>query len=109
MQGRVTLGILIFQDIAVIGVILITPLLGGSKLELHTIPTLIATFIGLAILLIVGSKWFIPLALRDAAKTKNRDLFLLLTLFICMGTTFNSRQMTRFTNFKGGKSEGLGV
>ncbi len=88
MQGRVTLGILIFQDIAVIGVILITPLLGGSKLELHTIPTLIATFIGLAILLIVGSKWFIPLALRDAAKTKNRDLFLLLTLFICMGTTF---------------------
>lgn len=88
MQGRVTLGILIFQDIAVIVVILITPLLGGSKLELHTIPTLIATFIGLAILLIVGSKWFIPLALRDAAKTKNRDLFLLLTLFICMGTTF---------------------
>ncbi|MBE6504580.1 MAG: hypothetical protein E7Z73_02380 [Methanobrevibacter millerae] len=88
MQGRVTLGILIFQDIAVIVVILITPLLGGSKIELHTIPTLIATFIGLAILIFVGAKWFIPLALRDAAKTKNRDLFLLLTLFICMGTTF---------------------
>lgn len=88
MQGRVTLGILIFQDIAVIVVILITPLLGGSKIEFHTIPTLIATFIGLAILIFVGAKWFIPLALRDAAKTKNRDLFLLLTLFICMGTTF---------------------
>ena len=88
MQGRVALGILIFQDIAVIVVILITPLLGGSKIELHTIPTLIATFIGLAILIFVGAKWFIPLALRDAAKTKNRDLFLLLTLFICMGTTF---------------------
>lgn len=88
IQGRVTLGILIFQDIAVIVVILITPLLGGSKIEFHTIPTLIATFIGLAILIFVGAKWFIPLALRDAAKTKNRDLFLLLTLFICMGTTF---------------------
>ena len=88
MQGRVTLGILIFQDIAVIGVILITPLLGGAEIEFHTIPTLILICAGLAILIFVGAKWFIPLALRDAAKTKNRDLFLILTLFICMGTTF---------------------
>lgn len=88
IQGRVTLGILIFQDIAVIVVILITPLLGGASIELHTIPQLLVTLIGIGILIMVGSKWFIPLALKDAAKTKNRDLFLLLTLFICMGTTF---------------------
>lgn len=88
IQGRVTLGILIFQDIAVIVVILITPLLGGASIELHTIPQLIVTLIGLGILIFVGAKWFIPFALRDAAKTKNRDLFLLLTLFICIGTTF---------------------
>ncbi len=88
LQGKVTLGILIFQDIAVIVVILLTPLLGGSALEIHTIPRVIITFIGLVILIFVGAKWFIPLALKDAARTKNRDLFLLLTLFICMGTTF---------------------
>ena len=88
IQGRVTLGILIFQDIAVIGVILLTPILGGEAIELHTIPTVIMKFVGLGILIFIGAKWFIPLALKDAAKTKNRDLFLLLTLFICMGTTF---------------------
>ena len=88
VQGRVTLGILIFQDIAVIIVILITPLLGGQSIELHTLPTLLAKAIGLGAIIFVGAKWFIPLALRDAARTKNRDLFLLLTLFICMGTTF---------------------
>ena len=88
VQGRVTLGILIFQDIAVIIVILITPLLGGQALDLHTLPTLLVKFIGLGLIIIAGAKWFIPLALRDAAKTKNRDLFVLLTLFICMGTTF---------------------
>ena len=88
VQGRVTLGILIFQDIAVIVVILITPLLGGQSIELHTFPELIIKIIGVVILIIIGSKWFIPLALKDAAKTKNRDLFMLLTLFICMGTTF---------------------
>ena len=88
LQGRVTLGILIFQDIAVIVVILIIPLLGGESINLNAIPNIIITIIGLAILIFVGAKWFIPLALKDAAKTKNRDLFLLLTLFICMGTTF---------------------
>lgn len=87
-QGRVTLGILIFQDIAVILVILITPVLGGQPLELHELPTLIIKLVGIILLLVIGAKWFIPLALRDAAKTKNRDLFVLLTLFICMGTTF---------------------
>ncbi len=88
VQGRVTLGILIFQDIAVIIVILITPLLAGQAIELHTFPELLLKAIGIGVLIFVGAKWFIPLALRDAAKTKNRDLFLLLTLFICMGTTF---------------------
>lgn len=88
VQGRVTLGILIFQDIAVIIVILITPLLGGESLNLNTIPFLLIKAVGLGLVIFAGAKWFIPLALRDAARTKNRDLFLLLTLFICMGTTF---------------------
>lgn len=88
VQGRVTLGILIFQDIAVILVILLTPILGGETLELNALPMLVVKFVGLGAIIIAGAKWFIPLALRDAARTKNRDLFLLLTLFICMGTTF---------------------
>ncbi|WP_298522697.1 cation:proton antiporter [uncultured Methanobrevibacter sp.] len=87
-QGRVTLGILIFQDIAVIVVILITPLLGGQSLEINALPELIIKIVGLGALIFIGAKWFIPLALHDAARTKNRDLFMILTLFICMGTTF---------------------
>lgn len=88
VQGRVTLGILIFQDIAVIVVILLTPILGGESVEVHLLPQLIVKAVGLGLIIFAGAKWFIPLALRDAARTKNRDLFLLLTLFICMGTTF---------------------
>lgn len=88
MQGRVTLGILIFQDIAVIIVILITPMLGGQHIHIHSIPELLLKVAVIGIIIFVGAKWFVPLALRDAARTKNRDLFMLLTLFICMGTTF---------------------
>lgn len=93
VQGRVTLGILIFQDIAVILVILITPLLGGEDIALNTVPTLLLKAAALGAIIYAGAKWFIPLALKDAAKTKNRDLFLLLTLFICMGTTFATSLM----------------
>ena len=39
IQGRVTLGILIFQDLAVILVILLTPVLGGQSIDLSTLPT----------------------------------------------------------------------
>lgn len=50
-----TLGILIFQDIAVIVVILLIPLLGGESINLNAIPNIIITIIGLAILIFVGA------------------------------------------------------
>ncbi|RAP49956.1 MAG: hypothetical protein BZ136_02450, partial [Methanosphaera sp. rholeuAM74] len=88
VTGRVTLGILIFQDIAVIIVLLLTPLLGGEAVNLNTLPTVGLKFMVLvAILLIMGLR-IIPRALHEAARTKNRDLFMLLILFICLGTTY---------------------
>ena len=72
VQGRVTLGILIFQDIAVISVILLTPILGGESVELHLLPELVIKAGGLGLIIFAGSKWFIPLALRDAARTKKQ-------------------------------------
>ena len=90
LQGRVTLGILIFQDIAVILVLLLTPLLGGQSLNLTTLPMVLAQVIGLALIIIVVGLYIVPRALREAAKTKNRDLFMLLILFICLGTTFGT-------------------
>lgn len=88
IQGRVTLGILIFQDLAVILVILLTPVLGGQSIDLSTLPTTLLKLVGFVIIIAVSAKWIVPIALNEAAKTKNRDLFMLLILFICLGTTF---------------------
>lgn len=88
LQGRVTLGILIFQDLAVVVVILLTPLLGGQSLDFSTLPTLIAKIVVLIALIYIGTTWVIPFTLKEAARTKNRDLFILFILFICLGTTF---------------------
>lgn len=88
LPGRVTLGILIFQDLAVVVVILLTPLLGGQSLDFSTLPTLIAKIVVLIALIYIGTTWVIPFTLKEAARTKNRDLFILFILFICLGTTF---------------------
>ncbi|WP_069593495.1 cation:proton antiporter [Methanosphaera sp. WGK6] len=88
LQGRVTLGILIFQDIAVIIVLLLTPLLGGQSLDMSTLPITLAKLVGLTIIIILGAKWIVPKALHEAARTKNRDLYMLFILFICLGTTY---------------------
>lgn len=88
IQGRVTLGILIFQDIAVIIVLLLTPLLGGKAIDLSTLPITLVKLVGLALLIIILGLYIVPRSLKEAAKTKNRDLYMLLILFICLGTTF---------------------
>lgn len=90
LQGRVTLGILIFQDIAVILVLLLTPLLGGDSLNFDILPSIIFNVVLLSIIIIIGAMYLVPKALKEAAKTKNRDLYMLLILFICFGTTFGT-------------------
>lgn len=88
LQGKVVLGILIFQDIAVILVILLTPILGGSEIDISSLPETLLKVAGLVILLAVLSKWIIPKALHNASYSKNRDLFILLVLVICLGITY---------------------
>ena len=90
LQGRVTLGILIFQDIAVILVLLLTPLLGGESIDLTILPSVLTKLIALALIIVVVGLLVVPRALKEAAKTKNRDLYMLLVLFICIGTTFGT-------------------
>lgn len=88
LKGKVTLGILIFQDLAVIVVLLLTPILGGMTIDLSNLPSLLISVVGLIIVIAVGGIWAVPKALEEAASTKNRDLFMLLILFICLGTTY---------------------
>ena len=90
LQGRVTLGILIFQDIAVIIVLLLTPLLAGESIDLTLLPTVLGKLALLVVIIVVVGLYLVPRALKEAAKTKNRDLFMLLVLFICLGTTFGT-------------------
>lgn len=89
VHGRTALGILIFQDLAVVVVILLTPLLAGAQSNgLNDWPLLLGLGVGLVTLTIISSRWLVPWLLHYIAYFKRRDLFLLTIIVICFGITW---------------------
>jgi monovalent cation:H+ antiporter-2, CPA2 family len=94
VQGRTALGILIFQDLAVVLVIFLTPLLAGSSSEnLQDWPLLLGLGMGLIAFTIISTRWLVPELLHYIARFKRRDLFLLTIIVICFGITWATSQL----------------
>lgn len=88
-HGRLTTGVLIFQDIVAIPMMLLTPFLGGAGGKFDT-GFLITVFIGIAILITVlfAATKVIPRLLYYIAKTRSRELFLMSVLTICFSVAW---------------------
>ena len=87
--GRATLGILIFQDIIIVPMILLTPLLAGATGSLsESVLLLLAKGIGIILLVIVSTKWIVPKVLYQIARTRNQEVFLLSVVVICLGVAW---------------------
>lgn len=89
LQGRTTLGILIFQDLAVVPMMLLVPLLPGSTLAASDSPLAVAAKgLALVALIIISAKWLVPRALYSVAKTQDHELFLLSIVAICFAVAW---------------------
>ena len=85
-HGRMVLGINIAQDLAVVPMILLIPLLGrGAGAGDGT--SLLGTFGNLGILaaVLVGSRFLLPPILALVCRTRSRELFVLLLATLCLG------------------------
>ena len=88
-HGKTSLGILIFQDVIIVPMILITPILAGaSTSSSDTLPMFLLKAIGIIVIVLVSARWIIPALLFQIAKTRNRELFLLSIVFICLATAW---------------------
>ena len=82
-HGMSTLGILIFQDLIIVPMMLILPLLGAVVLERpESILRLVAGEIGVILLIVVAAKWVVPWILLKVTQTRSRELFLLAIVMI---------------------------
>ncbi|MCU0662620.1 MAG: cation:proton antiporter [Myxococcota bacterium] len=90
-HGKFIVGTLIFQDLCVVPMVLLVPVLGSDQP-----PLLVARDIGLALgkaaLVVVGallvSRAVVPRLLRIVDASRSREVFLLTVLSLCIGTAW---------------------
>jgi len=83
--GRTVLGILIFQDLLLVPLILFTNLLGNPESDIsREIFILILKSLVILAFVYIGNKWLFPRLLHIIAMRKNQELFVMSILLICM-------------------------
>ena len=87
-HGRLTLGILLFQDLCVVPMILAIPLLAGAAGPTREVLFDLGKAIGVLVLILVLSRLVVIRILDIIARTRQRDLFMLSVFVICLGTAW---------------------
>jgi monovalent cation:H+ antiporter-2, CPA2 family len=92
--GRSVLGISLFQDIFMIPILLFIPILGGEFMNIGSeIILLSLKAIFIIVLVYVGARWLMPKILHLIALTKNKELFLMSILLICLAVALLTAEL----------------
>jgi CPA2 family monovalent cation:H+ antiporter-2 len=88
-HGRNALAILIFQDIIVVPMMLITPLIAGDSGDLSaSLISLLLKAVAVIVVTVLLARYVVPELMHAVAKTNSKELFLLLTVTICFAVAF---------------------
>lgn len=84
-HGRIMVGILIFQDLCVVPLMLFIPILSNEGITLMEV----AVKMGQAVFIIAGSllsaRWIVPKLLHEVVSTRSRELFITTIILLCLG------------------------
>ncbi len=87
--GGASLGILIFQDIAVVPMMILTPFLAGTADPTGaSLAALGAKVVGALAVIYVGARWAVPYGLHQIARTRSNELFLFAVVFLALATAW---------------------
>jgi CPA2 family monovalent cation:H+ antiporter-2 len=88
-HGGSALGILIFQDLAIVPMMLVLPFLAGAggKTGMDLLMTALKGTAAIAVIA-AGAKWVVPWWLHAVARTRSRELFLLAVILICLSVAW---------------------
>jgi CPA2 family monovalent cation:H+ antiporter-2 len=86
-HGRLLLGILIFQDLAVVPMMLAVPALaGGAGKGLPAALVALGKTAATGVLLVLGARFLVPRLLHALAETREKAIFVVAVLFLVLGT-----------------------
>ncbi len=88
-HGRMSVAILIFQDLVVVPMMLLTPLLAGKSDNIwETLGLLLIKITGVGIVIYLLALYVVPRVFKMVVKTKNRELFILTTIVFCFSVAW---------------------
>ena len=85
-NGKIALGILIFQDLAVIPMMMLAPILAGPA-DTDLLGTVLNFLIGMGMLgaILLAAIYLVPKFLQRVALTRSSELFIISIVTICLG------------------------
>lgn len=85
-QGRIALGVLIFQDIAIVPMIALVPVLANTgRISLGAVLLRFGLSAAVIAAVFALARYLMPQVLHVIVRTRVREVFLIATLFICLG------------------------
>jgi len=109
VHGRIAVAVLLLQDLLVVVVMLAVPLLaaaagvavqppasgGAAPVAASSVDLLLAAMAGLTVVaaLLAAGRVAVPLVLHEVVRTRNRELFLITIVLVCLGTATLTAQV----------------
>ncbi len=88
-HGRMAVAILIFQDLVVVPMMLLTPLLAGQSDNIwETLGILLIKILVVGIVIFLLAVYVVPRVFKMVVRTKNRELFILTTIVFCFSVAW---------------------
>ncbi len=87
-HGKMAMGILIFQDLCIVPLMLLIPLLAGNDDDLSRILVIGAKAAAVILAAHYGARLLVPWIFKQVVKTRSRELFILTIIFIGLGTAW---------------------
>ena len=87
-HGKMAMGILIFQDLCIVPLMLVTPLLAGKGDGIHGVLIIGAKAAVVVLAAHYGARFLVPWIFKQIVRTRSRELFILAIIFIGLGTAW---------------------
>ena len=85
-HGEVALGVLLFQDLLLVPMIVLTPVLGGGgEVGGSFLLLRLAAAAGAVVVAFLAARVVVPFLLHQVVHTRVREVFVLTALFLCLG------------------------
>ena len=88
IHGRISLGVSIFQDLCTIPMMVSIPLLAGGEAVLVSAVAALAKALAIILAVVVVARYIFPLLLRGILRTRSKELFLITSVFMFLGTAW---------------------